>query len=93
LHLAARSKSLEMIDEVLKVYPESINKQNTYGTTALIIAALKQDNEVVEHLCNKGADISIKNNDGYDLEYIAKYYEDAKLLNLVTKYSKWNNYD
>ncbi|OFX26034.1 MAG: hypothetical protein A2033_19520, partial [Bacteroidetes bacterium GWA2_31_9] len=50
LHLAARSKSLEMIDEVLKVYPESINKQNTYGTTALIIAALKQDNEVVEHL-------------------------------------------
>lgn len=88
LHLAVRSKNIDMIDEVLKIYPESINKQNAYGTTALIIAALKQDNKIVEHLCKKGADISIKNNDGYNLEYIAKYYEDFKLLELVAKHSK-----
>jgi ankyrin repeat protein/WD40 repeat protein len=88
LGFAVRSKNLEMVKIVYALCPQDLNKANKWGTTPLTHAAIDKSADIAEFLCSKGADINLKNGEGYDLEYIAKYYEDAGLLEVVKKYKK-----
>jgi ankyrin repeat protein/WD40 repeat protein len=88
LHMACYSTSVEILKEAFAALPGGINQQNQWGNTPLNHAALNRNYPLVEFLCEKGADITIKSNSGYNLEEIAKYYQDEKLLGLVKKWTK-----
>jgi len=67
LILASSSNSLKAIS-LFADKTSAINQQNKKGFTALTYA-LKNSPEVVEYLINKGANISVIDNKGYNLTY------------------------
>ncbi|MBC7865728.1 MAG: ankyrin repeat domain-containing protein [Bacteroidia bacterium] len=88
LHLAVLSKDLDMVKEVLALYPQFLNTPTFSGRTPLIVAGINKNAEIAEYLCSVGADISVIDKDNNSLESLAKYYEHEGLTEVVKKYLK-----
>jgi len=61
---------------ILKNFKDDINKVDTHGNTALHYACMKRDERFIKPLIDAGAQINIRNNDGYT---------PAEILNLDPK--------
>ena len=76
----------EAVNELLKAGVD-VNAKNHHGNTALIFAAMQSTPEVVRLLCEHGAEIGIKNNDGKKARDYAKenprLKNDAGILHLL----------
>ncbi|MBC7863727.1 MAG: ankyrin repeat domain-containing protein [Bacteroidia bacterium] len=88
LHLAILSKDVELTKEVCNLFPEFLNVQSKTGRTPLISAIIEKNMEMAEFFCSKGADLSLKDNEGDNFESLVKYYNTPALLEMFKKYSK-----
>lgn len=89
-----------VISKYLKLYPEEINKVNDKGWTALHIAAINRENNIIRILTENGADINMQNNNGDTALMLAltcsrdvclDKYETVKLL-ICSDINVKNNY-
>lgn len=97
LHVAAASGQLPCVKAMLeKAVPaknycdatghaltikEFINKPNKEGLTALQLAAIKGQVEVMQYLISLGADLNAKSKAGWNIAQYAYYYKQTKALN------------
>jgi ankyrin repeat protein len=82
LHQAAESGNLWAVQKHITAKTD-LNKKNTAGWTALHLAVMKGDLEIVKALCEAGADITIKGNNDktpFDLAREGRQTAIAKFL-------------
>ena len=80
---AVRSGNLELLDLMYRQNRDTINVKNSDGFTPLIIAVYRSNNQVVETLIAKGADIEANSPEGTALHaacYTANYDAASFLL-------------
>ncbi len=63
-----------------------INKQDNYGYTALIYAAINNNIEIVKLLLNAGADIDKQNNNGDTALILAAYNNNREIVEILLDY-------
>ena len=88
LHVAVLSNKLQTVKEIYKLYPDALNIQTKSGNTPLHNALMKNFMDIAEFLCEQGADINLKNNDGQGLAELAKFYNSTPMYELLKKYKK-----
>ncbi|KAL3853732.1 hypothetical protein ACJMK2_017249, partial [Sinanodonta woodiana] len=71
LHVAALSKQLEMVNYLIKKYPQLIHMTENQGFTALHGAAQAGDVQVMQSLINAGSDILARSTDGTNVFHMA----------------------
>jgi len=91
LHIALREGQYDIALLLLdKGALEIINKQNNDGNTPLMvgIGMISQNTLLLSMLIDKGADISIKNNEGDTaLSSALKYRKESEIISMLKKYS------
>lgn len=83
LHMLVCAEKKDLILDYLDVYPEDLNAQDEEGATPLYLAALSGSQEIVDILCNEGADVNLATNSAISplLSSIShRYYEIFKKL-------------
>lgn len=87
---AAEKGDLETLKKLL-TDPDNdvtVNIQNSVGKTALILAAHNGREDVVEYLCQQGADQTIHGRGGYTAaDYVKNMQFADKIMKILNKYS------
>ena len=65
----------------------SIDYQDRWGNTPLMIAVLNRQHEAVEYLCANGADVNMQNNDGATALIMAAFYNLPDEASVLLKYN------
>lgn len=73
--------------DIISFDENTVNKQDEFGYTALMIACINNLINIVELLLDNGADVNIKNNyDGREALVIAKEYNYDTIVKLLLNY-------
>ncbi|XP_046545455.1 ankyrin repeat domain-containing protein 50-like isoform X2 [Haliotis rubra] len=64
LHKAVIDGNLDTVKQVMSEYEIDVNTRGLYGLTPLMLAAVRGQNDVFEHLHKEGADMTLTDGDG-----------------------------
>ncbi|PCG93086.1 Hypothetical protein PENO1_085300 [Penicillium occitanis (nom. inval.)] len=85
LHHASMSKSIDLVERLLKYEPSLLDEQNTRGKSALLIAAEKGDFDIVKFLLGEGADIMTRDRSRRTALHVATMNKSIEIVKLLLK--------
>lgn len=85
---AVSAKDYKSLEFFIKISPQSVNKQNIGGATALHIAARNNDLQALKILMMVGADPNIRDLEGYTAPLRACQYKNEELFSQIATTSK-----
>ena len=74
MHIAAEKGWQDVIEKLNEVDPALKDAQDDFGTTPSMIAAFNKKTGIVRFLLDQGADVSLVNDEGFNLLHYAAYY-------------------
>lgn len=83
LHIAALHNNHEIVDEILKINPDSVNQRDNCGNTALHEAVLAGNIELCKLLIERGGGIDLKNLVDYDLLHLAASVASVEMIRFL----------
>ena len=85
LHLAAGTGNFKKVDQLLKS-GHSINEQDTFGATPILVATVAGREDMVDYLLEKSADPKVEAKDGYSLLHGAAFSGNKTLIRKMLAY-------
>ena len=80
----SESENIAVAKALLKANPDT-SKANEFGETPLHIASTKGNLALVQLIYENGADIDVKNRDGWSALHCAAYFNHLKIVMTMTK--------
>lgn len=85
LHMALKNKNTALVDKFLEIEGVDLNAKTNKGFTPLMVACWKGEQEIVQKLMDKGADVKAKDSAGRNCWGVAHDWHHYEILELFKR--------
>ncbi|KTD04973.1 ankyrin repeat domain-containing protein [Fluoribacter gormanii] len=78
---------LEQVQIILNEYDGNVNAQNKYGMTPALLAAKRNDLEILEYLVGKGADLKLSDGLNQTPMDWAEHNKNEKMIDFINEHT------